>query len=317
MSEPVTISSAPPARVAMNYSALREGGMELIRKWAGQSWTDHNIHDPGITILEACSYAMTELGLRLQLDVGDLLRSGESIRSADLPAAHRVLPVGPVSSRDLRSVLLDHPLVSDVQLFLPADGEVLLYGPPLTYTPGASRSRPGGLYEVLVELADRELNGNTYSFQVVSGGQTYAVDLALPFWDDPEAAAFRQGAVVNTIAMVLDGGQAWRALPEPQSYFGKIDIGYTGPGGPDHVVSWAVLQITTELPQPGLALPGILAAARTAVESTAPGPPVPPVIQFADRARRAAVAVNQLQTYLAGWRNLGEQAVRIGVARVQ
>ena len=35
--------------------------MELIRKWAGQSWTDHNVHDPGITILEACSYAMTEL----------------------------------------------------------------------------------------------------------------------------------------------------------------------------------------------------------------------------------------------------------------
>jgi hypothetical protein len=317
MSEPVTISSAPPARVAMNYSALREGGMELIRKWASETWTDHNIHDPGITILEACSYAMTELGLRVQLDIGDLLRSGEPNGTAALEPAHRVLPVGPVNPQDLRSVLLDHPLVSDAQLFLPADGEVLLYGPPLTYTPGASRIRPGGLYEVLVELADRELNGNTYSFQVASGGQNYAVDLALPFWDDPEAAAFRQGATVNTVAMILDGGQAWRALPEPQSYFGKIDVGYTGPGGPDHVVSWAVLQITTALPEPGLVLPGILAAARTAVESTAPSPPAAPLIQFADRARRAAAAVNQLQTYLAGWRNLGEQAVRIGVARVQ
>jgi len=311
-----TISSAPPERTSTNYAALRERGMELIRTWASQSWTDHNIHDPGITILEACSYAMTELGLRLQLDVGDLLRSGESIRTAHLPPAHRVLPAGPVSPQDLRSVLLDHPLVSDAQLFLPADAEVLLYGPPLTYTPGASRIRPGGLYEVLVELADRELNGNTYSFQVASGGQTYDVDLALPFWDDPEAAAFRLGAVVNTVAMVLDGGNPWRALPEPQSYFGKIDIGYTGPAGPDHVVSWAVLQITTPLSQPALVLPGILAAARTAVETTAPLPP-PPVIQFADRARRAAAAVDQLQTYLAGWRNLGEQAVRIGVARVQ
>ena len=78
MSEPVTISSAPPARISMDYSALRESGMELIRRWASESWTDHNVHDPGITILEACSYAMTELGLRLQLDVADLLRSGES-----------------------------------------------------------------------------------------------------------------------------------------------------------------------------------------------------------------------------------------------
>ena len=35
---------------------------------------------------------MTELGLRLQLDVADLLRSGESIRRANLAPAHRVLP---------------------------------------------------------------------------------------------------------------------------------------------------------------------------------------------------------------------------------
>jgi len=166
MSEPAAISSAPPARVSMNYAALREGGMELIRRWAGQSWTDHNIHDPGITILEASSYAMTELGLRLQQDVADLLRSGESIRTPDLVPADRVLPVGPITPQDLRRVLLDHPLVSDAQLSLPADGEVLLYGPPLTYTPGTSRIRPGGLYEVLVELADRELNSNTYSFKV-------------------------------------------------------------------------------------------------------------------------------------------------------
>src|SRR5207237_4247036 len=116
MSEPISISSAPPALASMNYTALREGGMALIRKWAGESWTDHNVHDPGITILEACSYAMTELGLRLQLDVGDLLRSGEANGAADLEPAHRVLPVGPITAMDLRSVLLDHPSVNDAQL---------------------------------------------------------------------------------------------------------------------------------------------------------------------------------------------------------
>src|SRR5262249_29567587 len=156
--------------------------------------------------------------------------------------------------------------------------------------------------EVLVELADRDLNGNTYSFPVTSGGQIYAVDLALPFWDDPEAAPFRQGAVVTAAAMVLDAGQAWRALPEPQTFFGKIDISYTTSGGPDHIVTWAVLQITSALPQPG-PIPGILADARAKVESVAPGSPVPTILQFADRARRGAAAVNQLRTYLAGWRN--------------
>jgi hypothetical protein len=305
----------------MNYAALREGGMELIRKWASQSWTDHNIHDPGITILEASSYAMTELGLRLQQDVADLLRSGESIRTPDLVPADRVLPVGPVTPQDLRSVLLDHRLVRDAQISLPADGEVLVYGPPLTYTPGLPRVRPGGLYEVLVELADsdldQDLNSNTYSLKVASGGQNYDVDLALPYWDDPEAAVFRAGAVVTGAAMVLDAGEAWRALPEPQSFFGKIDISYILGGVPDHVVSWIVLRITTVLPSPGLVPPAVLVDARTAVESIAPGPPAAPIIRFAARAGRAAADVGQLKNYLAGWRSLGEQAVRIGVPRVQ
>src|SRR5204863_5682399 len=136
---------------------------------------------------------------------------------------------------------------SDAQLFLPADGEVPFYGPPLTYTPGTAGTsliRLGGLYEVLIVLATRELNGNTYSFQVASGGKTYDIDLALPFWDEPEAAPFRQGAVVNTVAMVPDGAQVWSALPESQSYFGKLDIAYTLSGGAGHVVSWALLRIT-------------------------------------------------------------------------
>lgn len=319
MSEAVSISSAPPATTSMNYSALREGGLELIRRWAAESWTDHNAHDPGITILEACSYAITELGLRLRLDVADLLRSGESHGAPDLEPAHRVLPVAPVTPQDLRSVLLDHPLVRDAQLFLRAPSEVAFYeaagaDPPLTYTPGTARIRPGGLYEVLIELADRPLNTNTYSLPVTSDGQNFDIDLALPFWDEAEAAPFRDGAVVNTVAMVPDGTEVWRALPEPQSYYGRLDVGYTDASGPGSLVIWVVLQITTVLTQPGAATPGILAAARTAVESTAPAAPIN---QFAARVRSAVSSIHQLETYLAGRRNLGEQAARIGVARVQ
>ena len=221
----------------MDYSALRESGMELIRRWAGESWTDHNVHDPGITILEACSYAMTELGLRLQLDVADLLRSGESNRRRRPRARASRAARGPgqllricaaccsiIRSSATRSSSC--PRTVKCRSTSSSGGD-----PPLTYTPGTPRIRPGGLYEVLVELADRELNSNTYSLQVTSGGQNYDIDLALPFWDEPEAAPFREGAVVNTVAMVPDGGEVWRALPEPHSYFGRLDVGYTGPSG--------------------------------------------------------------------------------------
>ena len=293
MSDLASISSAPPKEVSLDYSALRERGMDLIRSLAAQSWTDHNVHDPGITLLEASSYAMTEQGLRLQLDVADLVRSGEAHARADFVPAHRVLPVGPVTLKDLRTVLLDHPLVSDAQVSVQA----------------------GGLYEVLVELSSPDLNGNTYSLPVISGGTTFHIDLALPFWDDPEAVPFVQGATINTIGMIVDGGEVWRALPEPQSYFGRMNVGFTDTSGnPGTVIVWVLLQITDELATPAAVLPGILAAARTAVESTAAGDTL---ALFVTRVRSAAAAVDQLRRYLATWRGLCQQAVRIGVARVQ
>jgi hypothetical protein len=313
--EPVTVSMAPPERASMDYALLREDGMRLIRDWASEGWTDHNVHDPGITILEACSYAMTELGLRLQLDVADLMRSGERHAAPDLEPAHRVLPVGPVTPQDLRALLLDHPLVSEAQIFLPADNEVPFYEregatPPLTFTAGSAR----GLYEVLVELADRPLNSNTYSLNINVGTQSYAAELGLPFWDDIVAAAFRDGVTINSIAMVPDGAEVWRALPEPQSYFGRLNVGYTGTSGPGSVELWTLLFIAEDLAQPSIEIPQILTAAQTAVQSTAAGAPL---AQFNTRVRGAARAVDQLRCHVSGWRNLGEQAVRIGAVRVQ
>ena len=323
MDETLHISGAAPARTSTNYAALRESGMAWIRLWAKDSWTDHNVHDPGITLLEAASYAVTELGLRLELSMADLLKSGEARAAPELEPAHRVLPMGPVNAQDLRRVLLDHPLVSDARIFEPADNEVPFYAlpgadPPLTYVPltpasGTPRIRPSGLYEVLVKLADRELNTNTYGLQIVSGAQTYDVELALPFWDDPEAVPFLQPATLNSVAMIGTTGP-WRALPEAQSYFGRLTVSYTDGGGtPGTVDMWVLLRIETPL-QPPSVIPGVLAAARAALELNAAGSPMG---RFAMRVRAAADAVDTLRTFLAGWRNLGEQAVRIGLARLQ
>ena len=318
MTDAVHISSAPPARTSTNYAALRERGMEWIRLWAKESWTDHNVHDPGITLLEAFSYSMTELGLRFELDVADLLRSGASRAAPELEPAHRVLPVGPVNAQDLRRVLLDHPIVSDAQIFEPADNEVPVYVddaivPPLTYTANDERMRPGGLYEVLVELSERTLNINTYDAQVTVSSGTYDLEIALPFWDDPEAAPLRQPATITAVAMNTAGGE-WRALPEAQSYFGRATVSYTDSGGtPGSIEVWVLMRITTAVPALA-SVQDILDAARNAVNLSTATAPVP---TFAARVRAAAAAVDTLRTYLAGWRNLGEQAVRIGLARVQ
>jgi hypothetical protein len=174
MSETLRISRTQPERTSMHYATLRESGMALIRQLAQETWTDHNVHDPGITLLEAFIYAMTELGLRLQLDVADLLRSAEAHAPTGLVPAHRVLPCGPVTLKDLRKLLLDHPLVSDAWITTQADSEVPFYeapasdppsDPPFTYLPGTARVLLRGLFEVVLEFAAMEGNSNTGALQ--------------------------------------------------------------------------------------------------------------------------------------------------------
>ncbi|WP_363797120.1 hypothetical protein ABU614_18035 [Lysobacter firmicutimachus] len=322
MSQTLRISAAPPDRISLDYARLREGGMQSIRALAKDSWTDHNVHDPGITLLEAASYAITELGLKLQLDIADLLRSGQAHAEAEYEPAHRVLPVGPVNARDLRALLLDHPLVSDAQIFHPGQNEVAFYevdaDPPLTFVPppvAPVRSRTAGLYDVLVELSQRDLNSNTYPLPVLAAGDTWDIEVALPCWDDIEAAPFHWPVTLDAVVMLPDAGVFWRALPEPQSYFGRIRVDYTDlSGAPGSMQAWVLLRVVEKIAQPGLVVPAILVAARAAIETNLPGAPLS---RFAIRVREAAVAVAQLADYVAGWRNLGEQAVRIGLARVQ
>lgn len=319
MNEAVRISQIPPERVSMNYAALRERGMALIRQLAKETWTDHNVHDPGITLLEAFSYAITELGFRLQLEMADLLRSGESHALPDLIPAHRTLPSAPVTPDDLHKVLLDHHLVSEAWITAESDGEVPFYeapgaDPPFTYEPGPLRVRLQGLYEVMLAFEEREWNSNTYRLEVAVGDNRYWLDMALPHWDEAEAAPFRAGITVDNVVMLNAEGNVWRALAEPQSYFATVQVDYTSAAGNASIELWVLLRINGDLDQPAAVIPGILAAAQTHVESNPSGGLIE---QFAERVRASYRGVLQIQRYLERWRNLCEQPIRLNVARVQ
>ena len=75
MADTQTISKNPNLKPGEDFTFLREEGIQLIRKLAGLVWTDYNAHDPGITLLEAFSYSLTELGLRASLDMKDIISS--------------------------------------------------------------------------------------------------------------------------------------------------------------------------------------------------------------------------------------------------
>ena len=67
------IAKHPQLEDSQDYVLLRERGLQHIEKLAHRLWTDFNLHDPGISILELLCYAITDLGYRTSYDIKDLL----------------------------------------------------------------------------------------------------------------------------------------------------------------------------------------------------------------------------------------------------
>jgi hypothetical protein len=91
---------------AMDFNFLRKEGISIIQELTGSFWTDFNLHDPGVTILEQLCYALTELSFRTDYDIEQLLfKEGKS----DLPfyKPEDIFTNNPITANDLRKVFLD------------------------------------------------------------------------------------------------------------------------------------------------------------------------------------------------------------------
>lgn len=113
LNKSITLTNAPPEFKALDFAALRSEGIGYLQQLAGETWTDHNLHDPGITILDQLCYALTDLSYRLSLDMKDLLArpNGKTYNSLYSPAT--ILTTNPVTITDFRKVLLDIPGVKN------------------------------------------------------------------------------------------------------------------------------------------------------------------------------------------------------------
>ncbi|MCB9284075.1 MAG: hypothetical protein H6563_08395 [Lewinellaceae bacterium] len=132
---------------SQDYYFLRQQGIAFIRELSGNIWTDHNVHDPGITMLELLCYALADLGYRTGFDIRDLVAKGEqedpALQNTGLFPAHEILPTCPLTLADYRKILLKvegvrnawlHPLdgVSEVPFFADCPNSQLTFA-PLTY----------------------------------------------------------------------------------------------------------------------------------------------------------------------------------------
>src|SRR5699024_10935549 len=110
MEKSVTISKSEELGLSRDYERLRALGLKHIEKLSSEIWTDYNVHDPGITLLEILCYAITDLGNRTSYDIADLL-ADKSVpspsREDQFFTAREILTCNPVTISDFRKLLID------------------------------------------------------------------------------------------------------------------------------------------------------------------------------------------------------------------
>src|SRR5690606_18401919 len=121
MTDHLTISIQKPSNPALDYEALRGIGVAHIEKVGSSIWTDYNIHDPGITILELLCYALTDLTYRAEYAIPDLLATEEDTVAnikKHFITARNIFPNKPITVQDYRKILIDIEGIRNAWLIL-------------------------------------------------------------------------------------------------------------------------------------------------------------------------------------------------------
>lgn len=207
MPKSITIQKTQSLNNSSNYELLRQKGLEYIEKLGSRLWTDYNIHDPGITMLEALSYALTDLGYRTSLDIKDLLAlPAEETPDADgqypadkrqaLYTARNILTVNPWTTDDFRKLLINIDGIKNGWLNCKkcACDDIYLYAnctkSILQYSATNHQVIVRGLYDILLEFEEEEKSGNLnsgkikYNFSFKNGTQlaNANIEMRLPSW---------------------------------------------------------------------------------------------------------------------------------------
>ncbi len=103
----------------MAFDALRRVGLKGAQDASRAIWSDYNIHDPGVTLLEHTCFALTELGYLNSHDIADLLSIDAddlALETLGLFGPRAVLPASPVTEADLEARLMKAPQIARATL---------------------------------------------------------------------------------------------------------------------------------------------------------------------------------------------------------
>ncbi|MDO6589512.1 MULTISPECIES: hypothetical protein [Rhodobacterales] len=101
----------------LTFDDLRARAIAAAHDASGKIWTDFNLHDPGVTLLEQSVFALSEIAYQGDHDVRDLLTDRDSeidLTQRGIFPADVVLSGRPVTNTDLASCLSELPSLERV-----------------------------------------------------------------------------------------------------------------------------------------------------------------------------------------------------------
>jgi len=170
----ITIPKNVSAEDDSDYFFLKKKGLEYIEQLSSNLWTDYNSHDPGLTILEMLSYAITDLAARINLPLENILApedpAAKKIEEQFFNAA-QILPSKPVSEGDYRKLFIDIEGVKNCwikayekTIYVDCKKDELAYNPDSLKT-NSSNFKMQGLNALIVDFD--ELDKEIYSTEIL------------------------------------------------------------------------------------------------------------------------------------------------------
>ena len=165
--ENITIANKLPEN-DLNFEYLRSLAQKYIERYGRKLWTDYNIKDPGITMMELLCYAITDLGLRVRQPMENLLAHKDGKIQTKITdengcvehlhkqfhTAIETLTCKPVNEDDYRKLFIDIPGVKNAWV-LPYHKMII------SDQEGGCKHEVKGLNSVLVDYeVDEKLDRN-------------------------------------------------------------------------------------------------------------------------------------------------------------
>lgn len=207
---------------SQDFNFLRQEAFRILQEIGSDIWTDHNTHDPGVTILEALVYALTELSLKVGLPVQDITSSGreETLREFLFPFLDPAIFFNSATkAEDYQKILADsiglkkgwvlpNKLI-EPGIYYSYMSQNLAFDPNTINIdvnnglPQGERLLLKGCNDILIKLKDEELRDNLVSAGLTISGVDYILEIALPYWDTTPLA-WREPIAINSIILPND-----------------------------------------------------------------------------------------------------------------